>query len=341
MESPQSPTERDLDALNKAGAIIRAGGLVAFPTETVYGLGANALDSDAVPKIFAAKGRPGDNPLIVHIAAPQNAGKYVLTTPLYDRLAEKFMPGPISIIMRRRECIPDCVTAKLDTAAVRCPSHPTAHAFIEAAGVPIAAPSANLSGKPSPTTAAHVLEDMDGRVDLIIDGGECECGVESTVVKLDGDSLTVLRPGSVTPEMLMAVTERVSVSGAVTSQLREGEKALSPGMKYKHYAPTTPVILLDGSIDGVAAYLAERAAAEKCAVLCYDGENVPNGVQKLVIGAHSDPSQQAHRLFSLLREADTLGVDVIYAHLPDTGGVSLALYNRMIRAAAYKILKVT
>lgn len=338
--SPDSPDAQR--KLAHAGQILRDGGLVIFPTETVYGLGGDATNSAAAAAIYAAKGRPSDNPLIIHIAEPQDAARYTYTCALYDRLARAFMPGPLTVILRSRDCIPLTVRAGLDTVAVRCPSHPVAHALIAAAGVPIAAPSANLSGKPSPTCAAHVRDDMNGRVNMIIDGGEAQVGLESTIVKIEDDgSLLLLRPGGITVEDLRRVVDHVRIAPAVTAKLAEGEKVLSPGMKYRHYAPTAPVYLLNGSEEERFAYL--EKASGKCALLCYNDEK--EAFSKLfveddlyLIGARQNLREQAHRLFYVLREADKAGYDAIYAPLPPREGIGLALYNRMIRAAAYQII---
>ena len=325
--------------LEEASAILLSGGLVAFPTETVYGLGANALDAQAALSVFAAKGRPADNPLIVHLARPEDAEPFAYTTPLFYQLAEAFMPGPLTIILKKKDTIPDAVTGGLDSVAIRCPSDPVARALIEVSGLPIAAPSANRSGKPSPTTAAHVFEDMDGIIPIILDGGESDVGVESTVIKLDGEGVILLRPGAVTPEMLRGVVEDVRVSSAVTEELGAGEKPLSPGMKYKHYAPTAPLILLDGPSDAFVSYV--KAQADTSVVLCYEEElEALAGVRCLSVGYRTDIGAQTHRLFRQLREADALGAETIYAHLPTTEGRGLALYNRMIRAAAHHIEKI-
>ena len=339
------PTEQATD-IRRAACIIRTGGLVVFPTETVYGLGGDATNADASRRIYAAKGRPSDNPLIIHVASPQDAAMYADTDALYDRLAKAFMPGPLTVIMPRKPIIPLSTTGGLETVAVRCPSHPVAHALIAAAGVPIAAPSANLSGKPSPTCAAHVAQDMDGRVDMILDGGDCEIGLESTIVKLDrdgdGEFLTLLRPGHITLEDLeRALGEEVELSKAILEKLPEGAVVRSPGMKYKHYAPATPVVLLEGTPEHVLSYLQERQKTERCAILCYDEEIphlLPGGL--LPVGARDDLATHAHTLFARLRESDSLHADVVYAHLPPREGLGLALYNRMIRAAAHTVRKV-
>lgn len=332
---------QSMEALALAGEILRAGGLVVFPTETVYGLGGDATNADAAGKIYAAKGRPSDNPLIIHIEHPADAEKYCQTNAFYYRLAEQFMPGPLTVILPKKDTIPYSVTGGLDTVAVRCPSHPVARALIAAAGVPIAAPSANLSGKPSPTTAEHVVCDMMGRVDMVIDGGESEIGLESTIISLNGESATLLRPGAITYDALCCVCDHVEVAAAVSHRLAENERPLSPGMKYKHYAPTAPFILLDGTPEDVLQFLREHQKSEKCAILCYD-EEIPHLSEEglLPIGAKADLSAQAHSLFGALRKTDDMQVNVIYGHLPPMDGIGLALYNRMIRAAAHTVQKV-
>ncbi len=325
--------------LSRAANILRAGGLVVFPTETVYGLGGDATRDEAAKKIYAAKGRPSDNPLIIHIANPADAEEYAVTNELYYRLAKAFMPGPLTVILPRKESIPTSTTGGLDSVAVRCPSHPVAHKLIELCGVAIAAPSANLSGKPSPTSAAHVAQDMDGRVDMIIDGGESEIGLESTIVKIDGDGLILLRPGGITCDALSLVCEKVAIADAVMHKLAENERPLSPGMKYRHYAPTAPLVLLKGSSENVLAYL--KAETRKCAILCYDEEcEALAGNVLFPIGKKDDLGTQARRLFAALREADTTDAEIIYAHLPPQEGLGLALYNRLIRAAAHTIKDV-
>ena len=328
------------DCLKAAAQIILTGGLVVFPTETVYGLGGNGLQSDAAKKIYYAKGRPSDNPLIIHIAESEDAEKYAYVSDIYYRLADAFMPGPLTVIMPRRECIPHSVTGGLDTVAVRCPSHPIAHALIKECGVPIAAPSANISGRPSPTHAKYVIEDMDGRVDMIIDGGECEIGLESTIVKIDGSSLTLLRPGAITYDALCCVCDNVKIAPAVLHQLAENEKPLSPGMKYRHYAPIADFVLLDGEEKDVLSFMISEQK-NNCAVLCYN-EELPSldASLSIAIGGRNDLNTQAKKLFTALREADKLGVSKIYAHLPLPTGLGLALYNRMIRAAAHTIKKI-
>lgn len=329
------------DAILEAGAIIRQGGLVVFPTETVYGLGGDATNEKAAFKIYKAKGRPSDNPLIIHVASPEDAEKYAVTCPLYDRLADALMPGPLTVILPVRSVIPKTVTASLPTVAVRCPEHPIAQALIRAAGVPIAAPSANLSGSPSPTSAHHVLEDMDGRVDMILDGGESMIGLESTIVKPEEDgSLTLLRPGAITPEDLSAVVDRVNVADAVMGALKKDQPVLSPGMKYKHYAPKTPFYLYTGNREREEAFI--RALPQKAAIFVHDEDvesfSAMTQASLIPIGPRREPAVLAHRLFYLLRDADKHGYSALYAPLPAPTGLGLALYNRMIRAAAHNII---
>lgn len=331
--------------LDKAASVINNGGLVVFPTETVYGLGGDATNAASSKKIYAAKGRPSDNPLIIHVDTPEMAEKYAYTNKLYYALAERFMPGPLTVVLAAKETIPHETRGGLDTVAVRCPESQIARELIKRAGVPIAAPSANISGSPSPTNAAHVIDDMQGRVDVIIDGGDSEIGVESTIVKIDGDNeLTLLRPGKITPDELYSVVSSVNIADAVTDKLREGEVALSPGMKYKHYAPKAPVILLDGDASAILEHV-KKYAEEKLAIIVYDKylelfKSAFKNAHIYNFGSEGKPEEQAHVLFSILRDTDKHSFDKIFAPLPDTKGVGLALYNRMIRASAHKIIKL-
>ena len=326
------------EELRLAADILLAGGLVVFPTETVYGLGGNGLNADAAKSIYAAKGRPSDNPLIIHVAAPEDAERYAHTNSLYYKLAEAFMPGPLTVILPKKENVPSSVTGGLDSVAVRCPAHPVAHRLIELAGIPVAAPSANLSGKPSPTCADDVALDLDGRVDMILDGGDCEIGLESTIVKIEDDGVILLRPGGITYDALCMICEKVTVADAVTHQLAENERPLSPGMKYRHYAPTAPLVLLSGSDECVLAFLQAEQARTSCAILCYDEETTSLSPKNLIpIGKKADLETQAKRLFHALRMADNTSAEIIYAHLPPMEGLGLALYNRMIRAAAHTV----
>ena len=334
----------DRAAILQAARILRDGGLVAFPTETVYGLGADGTKEQAAEAIYRAKGRPSDNPLILHVAQPADAAKYAYTCPLFDRLADRFMPGPLTIILPVRSTVPKTVTAGLDTVAIRCPAHPVAHALISAADTAIAAPSANLSGSPSPTCAKYVISDLAGRVDMILDGGACEIGLESTIVKIISDTEAILlRPGGITPEQLQTVIPKLAVASAVTGELAPGQVAESPGMKYKHYAPKTQMILINSDDISRQKYILTHA--DTCAVLCYHEElslyNAAIPAARLFdLGPKDDPSVHCNRLFTLLREADKAAAAVIYAPLPKTEGLGLALYNRMIRAAAHQILQL-
>lgn len=326
------------DEIDIAADIIKKGGIVAMPTETVYGLAADALNGEAVAKIFKAKGRPMDNPLIVHISDIKQIDMLVSEFPdKAKKLAEKFWPGPLTIVLPKSDIIPDEVSAGLSTVAIRFPSHPVAHELI-AKSSPIAAPSANLSGSPSPTTVRHVLADMDGRIDAIIDGGDCEVGVESTVITLAEGVPTLLRPGGVTLEQLRAEIGEVEVHPAVLKSLGKGMKASSPGMKYKHYSPKAEVILLRGSEQGFCEYI-KANSDDKTAVLCYEEEK-DSFKNHIVLGKRDDEAAHAHRLFTCLREADEDGYTRVYAHCPREEGIGLAVYNRILRAAAFNVIDV-
>lgn len=327
----------DPQTIEKAASILRAGGLVGIPTETVYGLAANALDAQAVEKIFEAKGRPQDNPLIIHIADISWLPLYAAEVPeTAYALAKAFWPGPLTMILQRADVIPGVVSAGLGTVAVRFPSHPVAQAIIRAAGVPLAAPSANRSGSPSPTTAAHVFHDLNGRIDMIVDGGECAVGVESTVVQLCGGIPSVLRPGGITPAQLRNVLGSVEIDPAVTHRLAPGVRVASPGMKYKHYAPKANVTILDGTLDRFADYVRKNAPAEGCVVLCFAGEEAKFDVPAVVYGSSDDDSSQAQGLFGALRRLDEMGATTAFARCPRKNGVGLAVYNRLLRAAAFQ-----
>lgn len=332
--------------IQTAGKLLKDGELVAIPTETVYGLAADALNGEAVANIFKAKGRPMDNPLIVHIADLSQVDDLVaFVPPVLEDLAKAFWPGPLTVIMEKSDLIPDEVSAGLDTVAIRMPSHPVARAIIKAAGTPLAAPSANTSGMPSPTTAAHVLHDMDGKIAAVVDGGPCEVGVESTVLTLCTRVPRILRPGRVTPEDLFDVLGEVEVDDAVLGQLAEGAVAASPGMKYKHYSPKAEVYIVDGSAEGFAKFVndkvAERAAEEAAvAALVFDGEEDLVNCVTLPFGAEDDSLGQAEHLFDDLRRADELGVSDIYVRCPSAEGVGLAVMNRLLRAAEFRIIEV-
>ena len=325
-----------------AADVLARGGLVVFPTETVYGLGADALCPEAVRSIYEAKGRPSDNPLIIHISTPDEAEKYTFTHPMYYKLAERFMPGPLTVIMPSRDNVPAVTRGGLDTVAVRCPERRIARALIAALGHPVAAPSANLSGTPSPTSANHVIKDMTGRVDVIIDGGECELGLESTIVALNSDgSLTLLRPGKITVDELLSVADEVRIADAVTDKLPEGAVALSPGMKYRHYAPRAELILIDGSDEDFIEQIKSNTS-ENIGVIAYTEllDKLPPLCKAFDFGKRDEVEEQARRLFAILRMTDEESLDRIYAPLPSTEGIGLALYNRMIRASAHKIIRM-
>ena len=330
------------DALAEAARLIRAGEIVAFPTETVYGLGANALDARAVAKIFEAKGRPQDNPLITHVACVEEIPPLVRAIPAAARkLMEAFWPGPMTLILPKADCIPDAVSAGLDTVGIRLPANADARRLIRAAGCPIAAPSANRSGRPSPTTALHVLEDMDGRIPLILDGGACQVGVESSVIDATGEVPVILRPGGITPEMVERVLGHVRVDEHVMSPLREGDVARSPGMKYKHYAPKAELYLVEGgTAELIAAARSGGSLPSATAVMCSD-DDTAKFPGFIVLDTGKSDEEYAHRLFSLLRRADELGAERIYAALPRADGDTLAIYNRIIRSSAGKIIRKT
>jgi L-threonylcarbamoyladenylate synthase len=326
--------------IDRAAELLKAGKLVVIPTETVYGLAANALNAESVAEIFKAKGRPQDNPLIVHVASQEWLPKYTLEIPEAARkLMDAFWPGPLTIILKKSPVIPDIVSAGLDTAAFRCPSNPIAHAIIEASGIPLAAPSANLSGKPSPTTASYVLQDLKGRVSAVVDGGPCDVGVESTVITLCDGCPRVLRPGGITPEQLKSVLGSVEIDRAVTHKVNSDERVASPGMKYKHYAPKANVIIIKGGTDKMAAYVNERAA-DGVAALCFKEEADRFNVPCVTYGSKKDSLSQAQRLFDALRELDEIGAKTVYASCPETTGVGLAVYNRLIRAAGFDIIEL-
>ena len=293
-------TKQDVD---QAAAILREGGLVGIPTETVYGLGANGLNEEAVKNIFAAKGRPQDNPLILHISEVSWLERYCKDIPFTAyKLAQAYWPGPMTMILKHRDLVPDAVTAGLDTVGMRCPAHRLCRDIIAAAGVPVAAPSGNTSGKPSPTTAQHMLEDMDGKIDAIVDGGPCAVGVESTIIDLTCKPPRLLRPGGITLEQLRAVLGEVDVDPAVTRLMGAGEKPKAPGMKYRHYAPKAPVTVVTGDPQKSARYIADHAGAED-GVICFDeflplftGRSQARPVMDL--GPAGDKEEQARHMLS-------------------------------------------
>ncbi len=333
------PATRE-EAVAAAAELLQQGKLVIIPTETVYGLAANALDGEAVKRIFTAKGRPQDNPLIVHISDIEQIDPLVKEVPVAARmLAEKFWPGPLTMVMPKSALVPDVTSGGLETVAIRMPSHPTARQIIRCCGLPLAAPSANLSGSPSPTTAHRCAQDMDGRVEAIVMDEDSQVGVESTVIALHGEDVLVLRPGAVTPEDLARVLgeEHVSVHPSITAPLAPGMKAESPGMKYKHYAPRAEVTILRGSREAFAEFTLRHSGEEGVYLLRFE-EDDSSELPGLCYGSAEDPSSQAHRLFEALRELDELGAKTVYAHAPNTDGVGLAVYNRLLRAAAFRVI---
>lgn len=317
-----------------AGKIISEGGLVAFPTETVYGLGADALNDEAVKNIYRAKGRPSDNPLIVHIADKKDIAPLVREiTPKAQALINAFFPAPLTIILPKSDKIGNIVSGGLDTVAVRMPENETARRVIKAAGCPVAAPSANTSGLPSPTRAKYVIDDMNGKIDAIIDGGDCKFGVESTVITLASDTPTILRPGAVTKEMLEKVIGRVEIAKAVLEEMKQNETAASPGMKYKHYSPKAKVVIVNADKKNYEAFVNSRKNAF---ALCFEEDNIT--IPKVTYGRESDDLSQAKELFDALRRLDELGAKKVYARIPSANGVGMAVYNRLIRAAAFNVI---
>lgn len=326
------------EGIEEAARLLREGEQVAIPTETVYGLAADGLNGAAVAGIFAAKERPMDNPLILHIADERDWAPLVRDIPENARkLAAAYWPGPLTIILPAADCIPAEVRGGLSTVAVRFPSHPVAQAVILHAGCPLAAPSANLSGSPSPTKAARVMEDMQGRIAAVLDGGDCEVGVESTVIDLCHTPPRLLRPGGITPEMLEAVVGPIEIDPAVTHALVEGAVAASPGMKYKHYAPKAQVYLVKGTADAYVRYVNAHHKPGVSA-LCFDGDTTRLDVPAIAYGSREDPLEQAQQVFDALRRLDEQGARVVYAACPQPRGVGLAVYNRLIRAAAFRII---
>ncbi len=331
-------TEKEL---GEAGEIIRNGGLVAFPTETVYGLGASAFDADAAQKIYEAKGRPSDNPLIVHISDKSQIEALAREiTPAAKKLIDAFMPGPFTIILKKRDNIPDAVTAGLDTVGIRFPQNDIAVKFIAAAGVPIAAPSANISGKPSPTRAEHVIHDMSGRIDAIIDGGDCDVGVESTIVDMTGSAPVILRPGGVTFDMLRAVVPETTVDAHILAAVSADTKPKCPGMKYTHYSPDAEVIVVEGERDAVQEKIKSLLKESKdkiTGVLTMYGSVYDDAVMLSAGGTNKD---YAKNLFAALRSFDDLGVETVFAEFCEKDGYGLAVKNRLYKSAGNKVIHV-
>ena len=341
-----SYSQIDETMIEEAGRIIRKGGLVAFPTETVYGLGGDALNPESSKKIYAAKGRPSDNPLIVHIADKRDLHRIVREVPeKAKKLMEAFWPGPLTMIFYKNELVPQATTGGLDTVAVRMPSDRIAAAFIRAAGGFVAAPSANVSGRPSTTTAAHVEEDLSGRIEMILDGGQAVIGLESTIVDMSVEPPVILRPGAVTEEMLEAVIGPLEVDKAIIAP-DSGVKPKAPGMKYRHYAPRADLTVVEGSTEAVIAainQLAEEAEAEgkRVGIIATDEtkDRYPKGLV-LSLGARKHEEEIAQHLFEVLRDFDETDVDCIYSEAFDEASIGPAIMNRLLKAAGHKVIRV-
>jgi L-threonylcarbamoyladenylate synthase len=338
--------------LDGAAEVLRSGGLVAFPTETVYGLGANALDEKAVKSIYKAKGRPSDNPLIVHIADSTVLKELVGSIPTpAPQLMKAFWPGPLTLVFPKSDRIPAIITAGLDTVAIRMPSHPIALELIRKAGIPVAAPSANSSGRPSPTLAKHVIEDLSGKVDIIIDGGNSMVGLESTVLDIIAEPPVILRPGGVTQEQLRQLLGKVGIDPAITAGQSSASIPRSPGMKYRHYAPKAALLLVQGGSDRVVAEICRRAAlyineGTVVGILATDetkalyDPSLHISCRMLSLGSRLQPEILASNLFKSLREFDEKAVEVILAEIPESEGIGLAVVNRLTKAAGGNIIKV-
>ena len=341
-------TADDAAGMARAAQLLREGELVAFATETVYGLGADAMNAEAVKQIFAAKGRPADNPLISHIVEEDQLKDLVGSVPpMAKKLMDAFWPGPMTMIFKKQDCVPYETTGGLDTVAVRFPSHPVAKEMILASGTYIAAPSANTSGRPSPTTAQHVFEDMDGRIDAIIDGGQVNIGIESTIVDVTGDVPMILRPGYITKEMLEKVVGKVTIDPAIIDDnLMKGVRPKAPGMKYKHYAPKGDLTIIEGVQAAVVAKIntlveAAQIAGKHVAVIATDEtKNLYQCPIVESIGTRNNEDTIAHNLYDILRRMDDLGVDVMYSEAFSEGGLGQAIMNRLLKAAGHQVIEV-
>lgn len=332
--------ETAVNEISTAADILAKGGLVAIPTETVYGLAASAFNEKAIADIYKAKGRPSDNPLIVHIAEMEELSTITRNvSELAKKCMERFWPGPFTAVLPKSDRIPACVSGGLDTVAVRMPNNAVTKAIIKKCGLPLAAPSANRSGSPSPSTAEHVVDDLSGRIDAIVVSGKCSVGVESTVVSFAVEPPRLLRPGGITPEQLKELIPDLVIDPAVTSEPEKGAKVASPGMKYKHYAPKAEVIMATGSIKAFHKYCLEHSNEYDLA-LCYDEDKNDLPIPCLSLGANDDHEKQAELLFEYLRDIDKKGYKKVLVHAPTKEGVGLAVYNRLIRAAGFKVIKV-
>ena len=338
-----NPESIDEKIMEEAGQIIKNGGLVAFPTETVYGLGANALDEEAALKIYSAKGRPSDNPLIAHISSIDMLDDLVEDISEDAKaLMDSFWPGPMTLIFKKKNIVPDGTTGGLDTIAVRFPSNPIAKMLIDKSGVPIAAPSANISGRPSPTKGEHVIEDMNGRIDMIIDGGMVGMGIESTIVDCTGKP-TILRPGFVTPKMVEDVIGTVDVDGGILAPPKKDFKPKAPGMKYKHYAPKGELTMVKGDIEKVSKKIAELVNGKRAAVITVDDHKKYYeglGDDVLIVSLGKTMESVAHLLFATLRDFDEMGIEIIYSEVFEEKELGVAVMNRLNKAAGYSIIEV-
>ncbi len=323
--------------IKRAACILENGGIVAVPTETVYGLAASAFSDEAIKKVFAAKGRPQDNPLIVHISDVEMLDKVAVNIPKKAlELADKFWPGPCTLVLEKNENICESVSAGLSTVAVRLPDNEITRGLIRASGLPLAAPSANVSGYPSPVSAGHVIHDLNGKIDAVLCAEDCKVGVESTVISLVTNPPRLLRPGAVTVEQLREILPDLVVDDAVLSELRDTEKAASPGMKYKHYSPETEVILIEADTQAFCEYVNKT---ENSVAVCFS-EDEGIKVPKIIYGSKTDEATLAKSIFNVLRQLDLFSYKTAYIHAPSKKGIGLAVYNRLIRAAAFKVIKL-
>lgn len=323
-------------SIDKAARLLTEGEIVAIPTETVYGLAGNAFNPSAVNKIFVAKGRPQDNPLILHICDMDMLDMIAAdVSPLAKKLAAEFWPGSLTMIFKKKDIVPAVTNGGMDTVAVRMPNNAATLELIRKCGFPLAAPSANISGLPSPTSANHVFRDMNGRIPLVLDGGICSCGVESTVICFDGSEIRILRPGAVTPEMLSEFVD-VEIDRTVLESLDSGEKPISPGTKYKHYSPKAEVFVVEAESDRDFAEFVNKNSGDCVFALAANADGIK--VETLPYGESAE--EEANSLFSSLRTADDLGAKTVYVKAPSKDGIGLAVYNRLIRAAAFKIIKI-
>jgi len=326
------------ESIREACEIIKNGDVVAIPTETVYGLFADATKADACANIFKAKDRPQDNPLIVHISDYEMLNDIAAEIPEDAmKLAEAFWPGPLTIILKKKDIIPDTTSAGLDTVGIRMPSNPVVLEIISKTRLPLAGPSANRSGRPSPTDAQTVFNDMNGRIPLVLDGGECNIGVESTVVSLAGKTPVLFRPGYITKAQMEDVLHKeVQLSRGITEELSVDDKVLSPGLKHKHYAPKAEVVIINSDFEKYK----ELVEKENATALCFDEYKDKLNVNTVCYGSQTDSASQAVRLFHALRELDEIGAGRVYAMMPSTEGVGLAVYNRLLRAAAFRVVNL-